>query len=111
MQYLTIVCLLALGQVSGTYALSPKLGLLKMELNNGEHPIAKVIALLEELKVEARTKGEEEAASYQKFEYWCKNSLKTLNTAIAKGKEDIETLEDTIESKKKLIAQMETEIA
>jgi len=63
------------------------------------------------LKVEARTKAEEEAASYQKFEYWCKNSLKELNTAIAKGKEDIETLEDEIEAKQKLIAQMESEIA
>jgi hypothetical protein len=109
MQFLMIACVLALGQVSAL-ALSPKAALLKMELKTREHPIAKVIAMLEDLKVKAREEGEAEAVSYQKFEYWCKNSLKELNTAIEKEKSLIETLEDEIEAKTKLIAKLEIEI-
>jgi len=110
MQFLTIVCVLALGHVSAM-ALNPKAALLKMQLSSGEHPIAKVVAMIEDLKVKAEQQGQEEEVAYTKFSYWCKNSLKELNTAIAADKETIETLEDQIESKTKLIAQMETEIA
>jgi len=110
MQLLTVACLLALGQVS-VVAMSPMSALMRMKVRNGDHPIGKVIAMLEDLKVKARTEGEAEAVSYQKFEYWCKNSLKELNTAIATGKENIATLEDQIESKQKLIAQMTEDIA
>jgi len=110
MQFLIITGLLALGQVS-VLALSPKAALLKMELRTkGEHPIAKVIAMLEDLKVKAREEGEAEAVSYQKFEYWCKNSLKQLNTAIEKEKALIVTLEDEIDSKTKLITKLTEDI-
>jgi len=110
MQFLTIACVLALGQVS-VLALSPKAALLKMQLSSGEHPIGKVIAMIEDLKVKAQQEGEAEAVSYTKFEYWCKNSLKELSTAITADKEKIETLEDQIEAKTKLIEQMKIEIA
>merc|ERR1719217_901332 len=109
MQFSMVACLLALGQVSAL-ALSPKAALLKMELKTREHPIEKVIGMLEDLKVKAREEGEAEAVSYQKFEYWCKNSMKELNTAIEKEKALIENLEDEIEGKTKLIEKLTVEI-
>jgi hypothetical protein len=93
MQLLLISCALVFGHVSGV-ALSPQAALMRMEFRNeGEHPIAKVISMLEDLKVKAREQGEEEAVNYQKFEYWCKNTIKELTTAIANDKDTIETLE------------------
>merc|ERR1719160_1790513 len=76
-----------------------------------EHPIKKIIGMIEELKVKAQEQHEEETANYQKFEYWCKTTMKELNTAITKGKEKIEVLEDTIESKTKEIKKLEVDIA
>merc|ERR1719161_1599064 len=75
-----------------------------------EHPIGKIISMIEELKVKSQTLQEEEAAAYQKFEYWCKTTMKELNTAITKGKEKVEVLEDTIESKTKEIEKLKVDI-
>merc|ERR1719174_150154 len=62
-----------------------------------EHPIAGVISLLEKLEVEAKTEGEAEAATFQKFQYWCKGSTKMLTRAMKKEKKAIEELTDKIE--------------
>merc|ERR1719271_2026922 len=77
----------------------------------GEHPMAKIISMLKELQVKAREEGEQEAVLYQKFQYWCKNSIKELKGAIKEEKAKIEVLEDEIESKTKLKEQLEKEIA
>merc|ERR1719301_75530 len=81
----------------------------KQEL--GEHPIAKIIAMLEKLKVQAREEGEKEAVLYQKFEYWCKNTKKELSSAIKEEKAKIATLEDKLAEKTKLKEAMEKDIA
>merc|ERR1719390_430591 len=75
-----------------------------------DHPIKKIIGMIEELKVEAQKQAEEEGYAYQKFEYWCKTTSKELNKAIAEGKDHISVLEDTIESKKKDIAKFKVDI-
>merc|ERR1719160_196086 len=75
-----------------------------------EHPIAKIINMLEEEKVKAREQGEKEAVLYQKYQYFVKNTVKELETAIDKEKKTIETLEDQIESKEKLIETLEKDI-
>merc|ERR1719428_603925 len=77
----------------------------------GEHPMAKIIAMLKELQVKAREEGEAEAVLFQKFTYWCKNSKKELSGAIKAEKAKIEILEDEIESKTKLKETLEKEIA
>merc|ERR1719321_1087319 len=61
-----------------------------------EHPIAGVISLLEKLEVEAKQEGEAEAATYQKFTYWCKRSTRMLTRAMKKEKKAIEELTDKI---------------
>jgi predicted nucleic acid-binding Zn-ribbon protein len=76
-----------------------------------DHPIKKIIGMLEELKVKSQTLGEEEAAANQKFEYWCKTTTKALTTAITEGKEKIENLESEIESLQKSIEKLEVDIA
>jgi DNA repair exonuclease SbcCD ATPase subunit len=76
-----------------------------------EHPIGKIIGMIEELMVKAQTQAEEEAAANQKFEYWCKTTTKELTTAITKGKEQVEVLEDTIAGLKKQIEKLEVDIA
>merc|ERR1719159_1388272 len=62
-----------------------------------EHPIAGVITLLEKLEVEAKKEGETEAATYQKFTYWCKKSTRKLARAMKKEKKMIEELTEKID--------------
>jgi len=61
-----------------------------------DHPIAKVIKLIEDLKAKAIAQGKEEEVSYSKFEYWCSTTTAELKDAIADEKEKIEELEDKI---------------
>jgi hypothetical protein len=60
-------------------------------------PLRGVIALLEKLEVETKQEGEAEAASYQKFTYWCKRSTKMLKRAMKKEKRLIEELDDKVD--------------
>merc|ERR1719174_1641033 len=76
-----------------------------------EHPIAKVITMLEDLATKAEAEGKEEAVSFSKFEYWCKNSKKELSKAIAEEKETIDSLANKIDAKTKEAATLEEEIA
>jgi chromosome segregation ATPase len=66
---------------------------------SGEHPIEKIINLLKGLEEQAIAEGKSEALSFQKFEYWCKNSKKTLTKAIAEEKDNIDSLESKIAAK------------
>jgi len=66
---------------------------------SGEHPIEKIINLLKGLEEQSVEEGKAEALSFQKFEYWCKNSKKTLNKAIAEEKDNIDSLESKIAAK------------
>merc|ERR1719436_307833 len=62
------------------------------------HPVTKVIKLLESLSAKVEQEKKSEAVTYTKFEYWCTNSVKTMNKAISEGKATIEALEDKIAS-------------
>eukprot|EP00928_Gymnodinium_smaydae_P015529 TRINITY_DN15746_c0_g3_i1.p1 TRINITY_DN15746_c0_g3~~TRINITY_DN15746_c0_g3_i1.p1 ORF type:complete len:758 (+),score=191.18 TRINITY_DN15746_c0_g3_i1:71-2275(+) len=64
-----------------------------------EHPVEKTITLLKDLSAKAKEQGEIEEVTYAKFETWCSTSSKTLETAIAKGKSNIEVLEQTVKAK------------
>jgi hypothetical protein len=75
-----------------------------------EHPIGKVIKLLEELKEKAKVEGEEEEVTYQKFKNWCDNSKKELGNQIGKEKDEIEELKQSISAKEELIAGLESDI-
>ena len=66
---------------------------------SGEHPIEKIINLLKGLEEQAIEEGKSEALSFQKFEYWCKDSKKTLTKAIAEEKDNIDSLESKIVAK------------
>merc|ERR1719399_1178747 len=63
----------------------------------GEHPIDGVISLLQKLEIQSKEEGAAEAASFQKFTYWCKTSEKTLTKAIKQEKKDIASLTDKID--------------
>merc|ERR1719284_785101 len=70
-----------------------------------DHPIAGVITLLEKLEVETKQEAEAEAATYQKFQYWCKRSTRMLTRAMKKEKKSIAELDDKIAG---LTADIET---
>jgi len=76
-----------------------------------EHPIANVIGMLEGLLSDVEAEGKTEALAFQKFEYWCKNSKKTLSKAIVEEKEKIDSLGSKIEAKTKAAAALEEQIA
>jgi len=65
------------------------------------HPIEDVIGMLKDLATKAEEEGKEEALAFQKFEYWCKNSVKELNKAIAEENDNIDALSSKIEAKTK----------
>lgn len=76
-----------------------------------DHPIKSVIDMLDGLKNEVEAEGKSEALNFQKFEYWCKNSDKSLNKAITEEKETIDALESKIEAKTKEAKALEEQIA
>jgi len=76
----------------------------------GEHPIQKVLDLLDDLMTKAEEEGKTEALQFQKMEYWCKNADKTLKKAIKKEKSDIESLEAKIDAKEKAKETLEEQI-
>merc|ERR1719388_736949 len=80
------------------------------EVKMQEHPIAKVIKMLEDLSSKAESEGKAEAVSFSKYQYWCKNSVKELSKAIAEEKETIDALDSKIEAKTKEVATLEEEI-
>eukprot|EP00746_Dinoflagellata_sp_MGD_P160153 gnl/MRDRNA2_/MRDRNA2_86811_c0_seq9.p1 gnl/MRDRNA2_/MRDRNA2_86811_c0~~gnl/MRDRNA2_/MRDRNA2_86811_c0_seq9.p1 ORF type:complete len:682 (+),score=256.75 gnl/MRDRNA2_/MRDRNA2_86811_c0_seq9:85-2130(+) len=77
----------------------------------GEHPIAGVISLLQKLEIQSKEEGAAEAASFQKFTYWCKTSTKTLNKAIKTETSDISSLKDKIEGLTADISSLTEDIA
>lgn len=81
------------------------------------HPVEKVIEMLKGLITQVDEEAKTEALTYEKFEYWCKNSVKELDEAITEGKETIDELVSKIdgltETEKVLteeIAKLEDEI-
>merc|ERR1719456_1081497 len=80
-----------------TFVLQLTLALGLRLVNAGEHPIDGVISLLQKLMIQSKEEGAAEAASFQKFTYWCKTSEKTLSKAIAKEKKEIASLTDKID--------------
>jgi uncharacterized coiled-coil protein SlyX len=77
----------------------------------GAHPIEKVIVMLQGLTTTAELEGKTEALSYEKYDYWCKNSLKELQAAIADETEAIASLEDKIASGEQQAATLNDELA
>jgi len=75
-----------------------------------DHPIVRVIKLVEGLKETSIAEGKAEQVAYTKFEYWCSTSIDTLNGAIADEKEKIEELTDSIAGHTKRKASLEKDI-
>jgi len=67
--------------------------------------------MLKGLSAKAEMEGKKEALLYEKFEYWCKNSMKTLGKAIDEETERIDMLEDKIKAKKAQSVSLKEDIA
>jgi len=76
-----------------------------------EHPIGKIIELLDELAAKAEAEGKSEALAFQKFGYWCRETTKELNTAITGEKESIDSLSSKIDAKTKEKKGLEEQIS
>lgn len=77
---------------------------------SGKHPIEDVIEMLGGLATKAESEGKDEAVAYTKFEYWCKNSKKTLKAAIAEENDTIDSLSNKIDAKKTEKVALEKQI-
>lgn len=64
---------------------------------NGDKGIGKVIKLLEDLKSEIETEGEEEHKTYDKFACFCKDKSKDKSTSVEDGHDSINQLSADIE--------------
>jgi hypothetical protein len=60
------------------------------------HPIESTIQLLQGLEEKVKQEGQTEEVTYSKFESWCSNSIKTLDSAIANGETKADELTSTI---------------
>jgi len=78
---------------------------------SNEHPIAKVVKMIEGLKETAIGEGKEEEVAFTKFQYWCSTSIDELKDAIADEKETIEELTDKISGLTKEKETLEDEIS
>jgi hypothetical protein len=76
-----------------------------------DHPMTKVIALLEGLTATAEQEGKDEALAFDQFKHWCATSIKTLNGAISEEKESIATLKSQIAGEEILIEELTKQIA
>jgi len=66
-----------------------------------DHPIERIITLLNGLASKSESEGKDEAVAYTKFEYWCKNSIKTMKKAISEENDAIDALSSKIDAKTK----------
>ncbi|CAL1157204.1 unnamed protein product [Cladocopium goreaui] len=71
----------------------------KLREVKSEHPIQRVIRLVEELASKSVEEGKEEQLTYDKFVAWCEKSSKSLNKAIEKETEVSEKTSGKIEAK------------
>jgi len=76
-----------------------------------EHPIAKVINLLDDLKAKSIAEGKDEAVSFTKFQYWCSTSTTELKNAITDENEKIDELTDKLAGLNKQKETLEEDIA
>jgi len=75
-----------------------------------EHPVEKVISLLEGLIEQVKTEYQAEEQLFAEFSTWCKTSINTLDKSITEGKENIASLEAQIESKTKEVEILTNDI-
>ena len=61
--------------------------------------VNKVVTMLEDLQAQVLKEGEEEAASYNKFACFCKDTSAEKTESINKGEDDDERLTTSIEDK------------
>jgi len=66
-----------------------------------DHPVTRVISLLQALHDKVREEGRSEEVTFAQFDSWCKNSIRTLQRAIATERESIDALESEVEAKQR----------
>jgi len=62
-------------------------------------PVEKVIELLEDMKKEVEDEGKSEAATYDKFACFCKDTTVKKSTSVTDGQDNIDSLSATISEK------------
>ena len=103
MTRLLCLAVLLLGCVSGGLALRGK------QQNKGT-PVDQVITLMEDLIAQTEQEGKDEAATYNDFSCFCKDTTKEKSDAIIKDKDEIDTQSATLEEKTTLKLDLEKQI-
>lgn len=76
-----------------------------------EHPVERVISLLQDLSAKVETEGKAEELTYAQFETWCSDSRRTLEQAVSKEKQSIDALQSKVEGKTKESATLTEQIS
>merc|ERR1719160_268944 len=81
-------------------------------LSNGAAvtPVEKVIELITDLKTQTEDEGKSEAASYDEYACFCKDTTSEKSTSITEGQDTIDELSATISDKTATKVEKETEI-
>merc|ERR1719409_2648227 len=77
--------------------------------NTKVNPVQKVISLLEKMEAEVQEEGKAEAAAYDKFACFCKDTADNKLYAITKGHEKVAVLTAAIENLESEIADLAAE--
>merc|ERR1719361_2638651 len=73
-------------------------------------PVARVVALLEDLRQKIEADGETEQESYNQFSCWCEESSTSLTASISDAKASIMSLEEKMKEFGAAIASLGAEI-
>jgi peptidoglycan hydrolase CwlO-like protein len=96
--------------MKSSVVLSSALALGALSTQTSEHPIKRIIGLLDGLVSTAEQEGKDEALAYDKFAHWCVTSIKTVTGAIDGENQKISMLTSQIAGEEKLIAQLTEQI-
>lgn len=77
----------------------------------GNHPVAKVVALLTDMQKQLETEAKEDADVYEKLACWCSTNDREKNAAIIEAEKQITALTAAIEEHTAKSAQLKAEIA
>jgi len=94
-----------------TYAMGLTLSSQDAAELEGNHPVAKVVALLTDMQKQLESEAKEDADVYEKLACWCSTNDREKNAAIIEAEKQITSLTAAIEEYTAKSAQLKAEIA
>jgi len=108
---MAMLCLAFLACVISAAAALPSTGAVAaLQLNDGQSPIQKVVALIKDMKAQTEKEAEDDLAAYDTYMCWCKTVKSEKTAAVKEAQASITSLEAFVEEAAAKEGQLKTEI-